>query len=220
MLDTVQEKLDWSLEKLDENLDYITKLLINNNYNRDNIRQVSQPYQYAYDVDEYLSKLKNIQNRNKYVEKYENAVKRFNIIVNVNIVTYTQFLTYNMLLILSRYNSEVELYYRMIEEDKPEWGEYSDGGFSDSALGLREYLEEVIFGIELLDHSHFYPWLPLFKEEVKRYHDYIKIIVEKVTEYYTKIDAIKIPSEYLTWFSKPYWWRELELKVYNEVKKG
>lgn len=215
----VQETLDWYLGKLDDYFDNIYDLLIDKNYNRDTISIFSQPYLYVMNINEHTAKLRNKKEREKYKEKIQNAIKRFDNIFNENRLAYAQLVSYDLLLSLSRYNSNVRLNYWMIQKDEPDWGDYSDGGFSDYTLGLREYVEEIILGIELLVHNQFYPWLPMFREELKRNDERTKIIIKSATTHYAKIDAIKLPHDYLEWFSKPYWWRELELEVFNEVKK-
>ena len=81
-------------------------------------------------------------------------------------------------------------------------------------LTIRDLIEEVICGIKRLNHTQFYPWIPMFQVELTWYDDYTREIIEKSTTYYAKIDAIRLPPNYLEGFSQPFWWRG-----YNQAKK-
>ena len=54
----------------------------------------------------------------------------------------------------------------------------------------------------------------MFQVELTWYDDYTREIIEKSTTYYAKIDAIRLPPNYLEGFSQPFWWRG-----YNQAKK-
>jgi hypothetical protein len=211
---SVQEGINRTLLEINETLEAIEHSLSYKDFNREVVKQYPSPYNLISVIPKNLADLQDSQ-RSIYNEKFEKTIHRIDSVFHQDMGVYTQLVCFEIMITFGRFKSDV-WDHSFIED----FGEYPDGGFMDYSLGLLEYIVEVMSGIDLVGHSSYYPWLNALKEEIGKLDDDVRRIVEKATTHWAKKDAIFLPDDYLTWFIEPHWWRVLELKVYNEVKKG